>query len=324
MTTQNKQSSIKLLLMGRRDAGKTSMHSIIFANLPAQAATNTPWTRDVDEQQIKFLGMNLQINDCGGQELLWDAYFNSYPEKIFSGVRVLIYVFDLTVLDEASLKQFNKAVDFLYKYSPEAKVFVLVHKMDMAQNKDLAFADAKAEINKCENAKNVVGFFPTSIWDVSLYQAWSQIVQIIIPDLGIVNQRLQTFCETTEVDEIILFEKSTFLIISWCKLKKEGKDLKKDDDSRKNILKYERISTIMKQFKISCNKVGSEISMLSIQNPTFKAVIDEFTCNTFILLVTLNPHIKCPALHFNIKCARAFFKNDDATQEVNNLLSLGL
>jgi len=310
--------------MGRRDAGKTSMHSIIFANLPAQAATNTAWTRDVDEQQIKFLGMNLQINDCGGQELLWDAYFNSYPEKIFSQVKVLIYVFDLTVLDQASMKQFNKAVDFLYKYSPEAKVFVLVHKMDMAQNKDLAFSEAKAEINKCENAKNVVEFFPTSIWDVSLYQAWSNIVQIIIPNLGIVNQSLQRFCETIECDEIILFEKSTFLIISWCKLKKQGKDGKKVDDSSKNILKYERISTIMKQFKISCNKVGSEISMLSIQNPTFKAVIDEFTNNTFILLVTLNKNIKCPALHFNIKCARAFFKNDDAAQEVNNLLSMGL
>jgi len=95
------------------------------------------------------------------------------------------------------------------------------------------------------------------------------------------------------------------------------------DEDPKNILKYERISTIVKQFKLSCNRVGSEISMMSIQNSTFKAVIDEFTRNTFILLVSLNPHIKCPALHFNIECARNYFQSDKASDEINNLLQIG-
>lgn len=75
----------------------------------------------------------------------------------------------------------------------------------------------------------------------------------------------------------------------------------------------------MKQFKLSCNRVGSEISMMSIQNSAFKAVIDDFTKNTFILLVSLNPNIKSAALHLNIECARNFFTNNKGA-EMDNLL----
>jgi len=39
----------KLLLMGRRDAGKTSMHSIIFANYPVSEAIGIGYTVDIEE-----------------------------------------------------------------------------------------------------------------------------------------------------------------------------------------------------------------------------------------------------------------------------------
>ena len=112
----------------------------------------------------------------------------------------------------------------------------------------------------------------------------------------------------TECDEIILFEKSTFLIIAY---------YEKTNDP-KNILKYERISTIVKLFKISCNKVGAEISNMAIQNPFFKAVIDDFTSNTFILLISRNKNIRSAALNLNIDCARKFFKNN--SKQLENML----
>lgn len=61
----------KLVLMGRSGAGKTSMHSIIFANYPANETGGIGWTADIEEQKIKFLG-NLTLNlwDCGGQDNL--------------------------------------------------------------------------------------------------------------------------------------------------------------------------------------------------------------------------------------------------------------
>jgi len=130
----------------------------------------------------------------------------------------------------------------------------------------------------------------------------------MIPNLKFLNSSLQQICEITQCDEIILFEKSTFLIIAYHELV---------SDSR-NIQKYERISTIMKLFKMNCSKVGSEIKNLAIQNPHFEAVIDDFTSNTFILMISRNKNIRSAALTLNIDCARAFFKKN--SQMVENIL----
>lgn len=49
----------KLLLMGRSGAGKTSMHSIIFANYPPNETVGIGFTVDIEESKIRFLGKNI-------------------------------------------------------------------------------------------------------------------------------------------------------------------------------------------------------------------------------------------------------------------------
>ena len=61
---------------------------------------------------------------------------------------------------------------------------------------------------------------------------------------------------------------------------------------------------------MSCARVGSDISSIAIQDPNFQAVIDDFTSNTFILVISRNKNIKSAALTLNIDCARNFFKNN--------------
>ena len=45
-------------------------------------------------------------------------------------------------------------------------------------------------------------FFATSIWDETLYQAWSAIVYAIIPDISKLEKHLQTFCEISDASEV--------------------------------------------------------------------------------------------------------------------------
>jgi len=87
----------------------------------------------------------------------------------------------------------------------------------------------------------ITSIFATSIWDETLYKAWSEIVQSLIPNLSNVQANLQKFCEICDCDEIVLFEKTTFLIIAHHESKKH-----------KDKLRFERMSNIMKQFKLSC------------------------------------------------------------------------
>ena len=77
--------------------------------------------------------------------------------------------------------------------------------------------------------------FKTSIWDETLYKAWSTIVSILLPNIDKLKLSLQKICETVHANEVVLFEKSTFLVISHY-------DAVKHDD----VHRFEKISNIIK------------------------------------------------------------------------------
>jgi len=139
--------------------------------------------------------------------------------------------------------------------------------------------------------------FGTSIWDDTLYKAWSQIVQLLVPNIGIIKENLKLFATICECDEVVLFEKQTFLIISYYEAK-----------PKKDIVKYERLSTIIKQFKLSTNKMGTNIKSMLVKNTKFTALIDEYTDNTYIMVVISDPKIQPPAIELSIEGAKRHFE----------------
>lgn len=88
--------SLQVLLMGKSGCGKTSMRSLIFSSYKAADTRRLGSTLDVEHSHVRFLG-NLVLNlwDCGGQQSYMDSYLDSQRQQVFSGVGVLIYVFDL-------------------------------------------------------------------------------------------------------------------------------------------------------------------------------------------------------------------------------------
>ncbi|KAL3896789.1 MAG: hypothetical protein SGARI_007078, partial [Bacillariaceae sp.] len=47
--------------------------------------------------------------------------------------------------------------------------------------------------------------------------------------------------------------------------------------------RFEKISNIIKQFKLSCGKAQSQFQGMQVQNSRFTAYIDQFTANTYIM-----------------------------------------
>lgn len=63
-----------------------------------------------------------------------ENYFVSQRENIFRNVEVLIYVFDVESRDDELRKDLNyyqTCLSAIYENSPSAKVFCLIHKMDL-------------------------------------------------------------------------------------------------------------------------------------------------------------------------------------------------
>ena len=291
---------IKVLLMGKSGSGKTSMRSIIFANYIARDTRRLGATIDVEHSHVRFLG-NLVLNlwDCGGQEAFMENYFASQRDNIFRNVEVLIYVFDVESHElEKDMHYYQSCLEAILQNSPEAKVFCLVHKMDLVQDdqRELVFKEREEDLKRLSKPLNCT-CFATSIWDETLYKAWSNIVYQLIPNVQQLESMLANFANIIDADEVLLFERATFLVISHCERKPHG-----------DIHRFEKISNIIKQFKLSCSKLAATFQSMEVRNSCFSSYIDLFTSNTYIMVVMSDTTIPSAATLINIKNARKHFE----------------
>mmetsp|Transcript_28315 Transcript_28315/g.28609 ORF Transcript_28315/g.28609 Transcript_28315/m.28609 type:complete len:304 (-) Transcript_28315:110-1021(-) len=295
-------SKKKVLLMGKSGAGKTSMRSIIFANYMARDTTRLSPTLDVEHTHVRFLG-NLVLNlwDCGGQYRFYESYFDSQRDTIFRNVEVLIYVFDIDSADmDNDIQLFDNVIEAMEENSPDATIFILIHKMDLVAEEDRARAFQEREKLLMErSAQFKIQCFATSIWDETLYRAWSKIVNSLIPNVELLKTQLEDFSDICSADEVVLFERATFLVISHItKLRPEQYDSHR----------FERISNIIKQFKLSCSKSQAQFQGMEVCNSQFTAFIDLFTGNTYIMVIMSANKVPTTLTQLNIASARHHFE----------------
>mmetsp|Transcript_811 Transcript_811/g.1859 ORF Transcript_811/g.1859 Transcript_811/m.1859 type:complete len:408 (+) Transcript_811:107-1330(+) len=397
----------KVLLMGKAHSGKTSMRSIIFANYLARDTTRLSPTLDVEHHHVRFLGdLVLNLWDCGGQDAFYESYFERDRETIFRGVELLIYVFDIeSETPEKDFDHFCGVLEAIEENSPDARIFLLIHKMDLVaeEDREAILEDRKQLIEESCLSCGVENFqcFGTSIWDETLYKAWSEIVTNLIPNIRLLEAHLNKFCRICDADEVVLFERATFLVISQAQGENNSDDGLLEDvvaatppssltDHPRDIKvvydnaglspsrttggtgedtagemavsnsvdamtasssagglpstslgyppseipadldsaaitpnpphrhhsrtphfdahRFEKISNIIKQFKLSCGKAQSQFQGMQVQNSRFTAYIDQFTANTYIMVIVSNPSVHTAATLWNIQNARNDFE----------------
>ena len=129
---------------------------------------------DVEHSHVRFLG-NLVLNlwDCGGQEGFMKQYFAQQRDNIFRNVEVLIYVFDVESQEmERDVHYYQSCLEALLQNSPDAKIFCLVHKMDLVaeEHRENVFKEREEDLIRLSKPGNVT-CFRTSIWDETLYKS---------------------------------------------------------------------------------------------------------------------------------------------------------
>lgn len=139
--------------------------------------------------------------------------------------------------------------------------------------------------------------FPTSIWDETLYKAWSAIVHSLVPNKLSIEKSLKKLCSFCDADEIVLFEKATFLVISHA-----------SRSDHNDAHRFEKISNIVKQFKLSCGNAHAQLVSMEVKNSNFTSFIDAFTATTYIMVVMSDPKIHSASTIMNVNAARAHFE----------------
>ncbi|KAF8226726.1 hypothetical protein L208DRAFT_1424953 [Tricholoma matsutake] len=308
--------------MGASGSGKTSMRSLIFSNNPASLTSRLGATIDVEQNHVRFLGdLILNLWDCGGQDAFMDSYLTTQQSTIFQHVGVMIYVFDVETRGmNKDLEYYRDCLDGLKQFSPDAAVFLLVHKMDLVREPKTVTFDKKHKELQNASGDASITVFGTSIYDESLYKAWSSIVHTLIPNAAVLSKHLTTFAEACSATEVVLFERTTFLVIATSSpvvppsiSSRQSPSILSADQDHLNIhelnpTRYERTSELIKAFKHSCSRVREEFHSLEMELHDFTAVLDEMTRNTYVLIIVHDPTIETAALKLNVRMARRKFE----------------
>ncbi|WVN89649.1 uncharacterized protein L203_104879 [Cryptococcus depauperatus CBS 7841] len=313
----------KVLLMGKSGSGKTSMRSVIFSNYTAKDTRRLGATIDVEQSAVRFLGgLVLNLWDCGGQSAFVDSYLSSQKDTIFTNVAVLIYVFDNTTAEwEEDLAYFEEILLALRENSPNTGVWCLINKMDLTDKDDpkrKLYSGRKQELTRIDEriTKELKGSpkgvrcFPTSIWDESLYKAWSSIVHTLIPNISLIISHLTYLRDLCLCVEAVAFESETFLVIA-----KSGSSLECDKSELDAVevkngadqldpQRFEKISEIVKTFRKVCQRNHEQYQGFEAKFDDCTIVLEPMTRNTFVLLISIDPRIETAAMLYNINQAR--------------------
>ncbi|KAK9323728.1 Gtr1/RagA G protein conserved region-domain-containing protein [Lipomyces orientalis] len=207
--TAGPNPSPRIVMMGLRRGGKSSICQVMFHNMQPldtlYIESTTAPTTSVFSSFIDFAVMELpgQINFT---EAMIDA------ERIFSTCGALIYVIDSQDEYINSLANLHSIILHAVNANPNINIEVFIHKVD-GLSEDFRL-DAQRDITQRvtdelldDGLVNVsISFHLTSIFDHSIYEAFSRVVQKLIPQLATLENLLNVLCQHSGIDKAFLFD----------------------------------------------------------------------------------------------------------------------
>lgn len=186
----------KVLLTG--GSGKSSIYSVIFRGMLPYETSALPPTPLLEKHQFSLpaLGTNQQ-----NQITIWETGAEVPTQDVFSGTAVLIYVINAFDVGnyEKSRKQLHRSIMLQKKHgkrpdhlrSSQNNIFCLLHKMDLFPKANEQFTSLVKyfqENPETGEISNDITFFPTSIFDSSIYESWSRIIESLMPKSSKLNE----------------------------------------------------------------------------------------------------------------------------------------
>ncbi len=154
--------------------------------------------------------MDFQVWDFPGQLDYFDPTFDT--TEIFSEIGALVWVIDAQDEYSESLHRLTTSIMNLQTTFPHINVEVFVHKTDSLNDEYKAdiFQDIVQKVgDDLSDAGYInpnVSYHLTSIYDHSIFEAFSKVVQKLIPELNTFQNLLNTLVERSGMTKAYLFD----------------------------------------------------------------------------------------------------------------------
>lgn len=201
----------KILLMGLRGVGKSSILKVVFHKMSPNETLFLEGTNKIEKDDISNSSfVNFQIWDFPGQIDFFGDDFDAH--QIFTGRDALVFVIDAQDDYAEALMRLHITVIKAYDINPDIKFEVFIHKVDGLTDEckiDTQSDIRQRAVGELEDAglQNIqLSFYLTSIYDHSVFEAFSKVVQRLIVYLPTLENLLNILVQHSGIDKAFLFD----------------------------------------------------------------------------------------------------------------------
>ncbi|XP_055342998.1 ras-related GTP-binding protein C-like [Paramacrobiotus metropolitanus] len=202
----------KILLMGLRRSGKSSIQKVVFHKMSPNETLFLESTNKITKDDISSSSfIQFQVWDFPGQIDFFDPSFDA--DTIFGGAcEALIFILDAQDDYMDALEKLHATVSRAFKVNPNIHFEVFIHKVDglsddqkIETQRDI-HSRANDELSDTGLENIHLSFYLTSIYDHSIFEAFSKVVQKLIPQLPTMENLLNIFISNSNIEKAFLFD----------------------------------------------------------------------------------------------------------------------
>ncbi|OAQ28515.1 ras-related GTP-binding protein C-like protein [Linnemannia elongata AG-77] len=209
LADEDRESRPRLMLMGLRRSGKSSIQRVVFHKMTPTETLFLESTSKINKDNIHSF-IDFQVWDFPGQMDFFDPTFDT--TAIFGEVGALVFVIDSQDDYMEALARLHSTVVAAYRVNPNITFEVFIHKVD-GLSEDYKI-DTQRDIQQTTTdeladagLENVqLAFYLTSIYDHSIFEAFSKVIQKLIPQLPTLENLLNILCANSGIEKAFLFD----------------------------------------------------------------------------------------------------------------------
>ncbi|HUT81505.1 MAG TPA: ADP-ribosylation factor-like protein [Candidatus Bathyarchaeia archaeon] len=163
----------KILIAGLPGSGLKTIKAVVVDNLPPKELKEVVQKLDVGNALRDLLQRRTLLIRCGGDKSIQDIISRD-NDSIYEHVEALLFVIDINDQSNFSIAKywFDTLVKHLHKFSKDARIFLLLNKIDLLSNKQNIAEYLNATKSLFTTDGLDIYIHETSIYDASVFYAF--------------------------------------------------------------------------------------------------------------------------------------------------------
>ncbi|MFH4975975.1 hypothetical protein AB6A40_002684 [Gnathostoma spinigerum] len=207
-----------VVLMGQKRSGKTSIRKVVFNKMSPNETLFVESTPRVTYETVTSSFINFETIEFPGQMSPFDSLMD--PHIIFRRCGALLFVIDAQDDYSEALKKMCDYFKRAYAINPNIKFEVFIHKVD-GLNEEIKLETQRDIFQRVQDDISDEGldqlhitYHLTSIYDHSIFEAFSKVVQKLIKQLSTLERLLDIFNQGSNVEKSFLFDVASKIYVA--------------------------------------------------------------------------------------------------------------